>query len=156
MRVANIRRGGCYAARSSVVRLLGFAVAVLLFASPLPARAQVYWNAQSGDWSNGDNWWGYWSGTGTFGPGVPTSTNYACIYNGGTATIAQSGAECGYLSVGGTAGSGFVQMTDGSLTVQANGVFVGDTGLGNFTQSGGTSTVCVLALGENKDSSGAL
>ena len=53
------------------------AVAALLLLSSSAARADTYWNVTSGDWSSAGNWTS----------GLPTSSNNADIYNGGTVTI---------------------------------------------------------------------
>jgi hypothetical protein len=121
-------KGSCPAVNSSVA--LGSFVAVMLFGS-LQAHAQVYWSKSSGDWSGASNW---------IGNLVPTSTATAYINNGGTAGITQLGETCGTLSLGSSAGSGTVQMTGGSLYVAAN-EYVGNTGTGSFTQSGGTNSI---------------
>ena len=107
----------CWSARrrSSVVRLLGFAAAALLLLSSPPARADVTWSVASGDWSVATNW---------SGGALPTSTDNADIYNGGTATITTTGDVCSSLSLGSTAGSGAIQMTGGSLAV-GNYAYVG-------------------------------
>ena len=122
------------------------AAALLLLASP-SARADVTWTlTTTGDWSAATNW---------SGGAVPTSTDNADIYNGGTATITQTGEVCDNLSLGSTAGSGAINMTDGNLFVTFPGsVFVGYSGTGAFTQSGGTSSSWHLCVGYNAGSSG--
>ena len=129
----------------SFLRLFGIAVAVLLLLSSPSARADVTWTLTgTGDWSVATNWSG----------GVPASSGTADIYNGGTATITTTGDACSVLSLGNTAGSGFVQMTGGGLNV-SNSAYVGYTGTGNFTQSGGSNTISIgLYLGYNAGSSG--
>ena len=65
----------------------------------------------------------------------------ADIYNGGTATITTNGDACSNLYLGNNAGSGNVQMLGGSLTVATLGSeYIGYSGTGNFTQSGGTNS----------------
>jgi autotransporter-associated beta strand protein len=103
-----------------------------MFALSLHA-ANVSWNVpagQSGNWSTGTNWTG----------GAPTSSSTAYIVNGGTATVTALNATCGTLSLGSSAGSGAVQMTTGSLSA-VNNEYIGDSGTGNFTQSGGSNSV---------------
>ena len=110
-------------------------------------RADVTWSVQSGDWSIASNWGGT----------APTGSDTAWIVNGGTATISQLGETFGTLSLGSSAGSGTVQITAGSLATTGN-EYVGDSGLGSFTQSGGTNSVSssgVLFLGNTVSSSGA-
>ena len=119
------------------------AAAVLLLASP-PARADVFWKVQSGDWSSVGNWIG----------GLPTSTTTANISNNGTATISTTGDACEVLLLANGGGGGSVQMTGGSLTVSSSAL-VGGSGTGSFTQSGGTNTISSnLYLGYNPGSSG--
>ncbi|MGA2256244.1 MAG: autotransporter-associated beta strand repeat-containing protein, partial [Thermoguttaceae bacterium] len=84
--------------------------------------------SQSGDWLDPLNWGGT----------LPTGTDAAYIANGGTANVTSIGPICGTLSLGGSAGSGSVDMTDGSLS--AGWQYVGDSGAGTFTQSGGTNS----------------
>jgi autotransporter-associated beta strand protein len=118
------------------------AAAVLLFA-PGPARAQqTSWNVQSGDWSVGS----YWTA------GLPTNSTDAYIVNGGTATITTAGDTCNDLWLGSAAGSGTVQMTDGALS--AGTQYVGYSGTGTFTQSGGSNSAYALSLGASTGSSG--
>ena len=137
-------------AQPSVTGLFGLAAAALLLMSPPPARADITWTlTTTGDWSIPTNW---------SGGAVPTSRATADIFNGGTVTITRTGEVCYDLSLGGTAGSGFVQMTSGALAVSdtdVGGEFVGYTGVGNFVQSGGTNTVSnALLLGYMPGSSG--
>ncbi len=134
----------------SFLRFLGLAAAALLLLSSQPARADITWNVPSGDWSVATNW---------SGGAAPTSTDNADIFNGGTVTITESPEVCSTLSLGNTAGSGFAEMLDGSLTVNAslyyNGEFVGSSGIGCFTQSGGTHTIFTyLEVGAASGSSG--
>jgi autotransporter-associated beta strand protein len=132
------------AALSAAARLLGLIIAAVLSLSPVSARAQIYWQVPAGDWSTVANW----------GSVVPTGTDAAYIVNGGTATVTQLNATCGTLSLGGSTGSGSVQMTGGSLSVNCDET-VGDSGTGTFNQSGGTNSVANdLYLGNNTGSSG--
>ena len=128
----------------SFVRFLGFVATVLLLLSSPPARADTRGRYEIGDWSSAGNWSG----------GLPTSSTNADIFNGGTATITTTGDVCGSLSLGNTSGSGTIQMTGGSFTVNGS-AFVGYSGTGNFTQSGGTNTISSdLDLGYKLGSSG--
>ena len=104
------------AALSAAARLLGLIIAAVLSLSPVSARAQIYWQVPAGDWSTVANW----------GSVVPTGTDAAYIVNGGTATVTQLNATCGTLSLGGSTGSGSVQMTGGSLSVNCDET-VGDS-----------------------------
>ena len=119
-------RSSCRSTRLSAVGFASF-VAVVLLAS-LPVRADVYWSTSAGSWSNPGNWGGL----------VPTSSDNAWIVNGGTATITTMGDTCGTLSLGGSTGSGTVQMTDGEFDAISQNV--GYSGTGTFTQSGGTNS----------------
>jgi hypothetical protein len=129
------------------VLICGCVAAILLILSPWPAWADEYWSlspAQSGDWSVPGNWGG---------GAVPTSSDTAYIVNGGTAGVASIGPVCGTLSLGGTAGSGSLQMTGGSLYA-ASHEYVGNSGTGTFTQSGGTNTLTFFTLGNNANGNG--
>ncbi len=125
-------KGSCPAVRSAAA--LASFVAVVLVAS-MPAHAQVYWSASSGDWSGASNWTGHL---------VPTGTDSAWIVNSGTATVTTMNATCGSLSLGSPAGSGTVQMTGGSLSALASTENVGYSGTGNFVQSGGTNNASLV------------
>ncbi|MGO9113049.1 MAG: hypothetical protein ACLP9L_27775 [Thermoguttaceae bacterium] len=134
--------------RLLTVSFASFVVVVLM--TSLPARADVTWTlpaGQSGDWSVASNWGGT----------LPTSSDTATIVNGGTATITLLGEVCGTLSLGGSTGSGTVQMTNGGLSTGAQ--YVGSSGLGTFTQSGGINNINIydytgLYLANNAGSSG--
>ena len=131
--------------RFSALRFFGVAVAAVVLLSPLPARAQYYWQSLSStaDWSNAANWSG----------GLPTSSGTAYITNGGTANVTQTGEVCNNLVLGGT-GGGAVQMSGGSLS--ASYVYAGSGGAGAFGQSGGTNSIGVsLYLGYNSADSGS-
>ncbi len=141
-------RGGWRAARSLAAALTCF-MAVMLVDSA-PGHAQVYWSTSSGDWSVGSDW------SGNF---VPTSTDNAWIVNGGTANVTQLGETCGTLSLGSSAGSGAVQMAGGSLSERGY-EYVGSSGTGTFSQSGGTNTIIEteptgMYVGYNAGGSGA-
>ncbi len=130
---------------SPVVRLLGVAAAALLLLSSPPARADVTWNVVSGDWSSAGNW---------SGSIVPTGTDNADIFNGGTVTITTTGDVCSSLCLDSSTGSGSIQMTDGALAV-GNSAVLGYSGTGNFAQSGGTNAISyALYVGEHSGGSG--
>ncbi len=122
-------RGGWRAARSLAAALTCF-MAVMLVDSA-PGHAQVYWSTSSGDWSVGSDWSGNL---------VPTSTDNAWIVNGGTANVTQLGETCGTLSLGSVAGDGTVQMTGGGLSATSS-EYIGSSGPGTFSQSGGTNSL---------------
>ena len=120
-----------YRSYSSILRLLSVAAAAFLLLSP-PARAQCYWQVQSGDWSNPSNWSG----------GVPTSNDPAEL-RFGTVSITLPGEVCDTLVLS----NGNVQMSSGGLT---GFLYVGWAGPGTFSQSGGTTTSGELDLGLNE------
>ena len=122
-------------ARVSRLGLLGCAAVAILIMLPTSVQADVNWNVSSGDWSIVSNW-----NTGV----LPTSADSATIANGGTASITTTGPQCESLSLGGSDGSGTVQMTAGSLSASLQ--TVGDSGMGSFTQSGGTNNAGNLFL----------
>src|SRR5208282_3181824 len=98
----------CRAARLSAVGFASF-LAVFVMTSP-PVHADVTWTlpaGQAGDWSDSANW----------SAGVtPTGADTAYVANGGTATITLPGNVCDTLSLGGSAGSGFLLITGGTLS----------------------------------------
>ncbi len=127
--------------------LCGFVAAVSLLNFAAPARAQTYWQSLSStdDWSTSADW----------SNGLPTSSATAYITDGGTANITTAGDACNTLSLGGTAGSGAINMTGGALS--ANNTYVGFSGTGAFAQSGGTNEISnngSLYVGYNSGSSG--
>lgn len=90
---------------------------------------------------------------------MPTSTDYAYIQNDDTAKITQTGEECDSL-VSGSTNPGTVEMSDGSLIVGYN-EYIGYSGTGKFTQTGGIHTSFVYPhmsygqyLGYNSGSTG--
>ena len=111
------------------LRFFGFAAAAILLLSSAPVRADITWNVPSGDWSVATNWSG---GT------VPTSTDNADIYDGGTVSITETGETCSGLSLGG------VRKRNRSNDVRGpdvtNPVYVGPHGAG-LLQSGGMSII---------------
>ncbi len=128
---------------------LGIVAAVIVLTVALPARADITWTRSAdvtGDWSVATNW---------SGGAVPTSTDNADVFNGGTASITTTADACSNLSLGSTAGSGSIQMYGGMLNV-GNAVAVGYSGTGNFSQSGGTSTIARgLTIGAGSGSNGS-
>ena len=131
----------------AAVRFLGILAAGNLFlASPVARGGSYTWQVLSGDWSVASNWGGT----------LPTGSDTADIFNGGTATVTTMAPTCGTLSLGSSAGSGTVQMTGGGLSA-ASCESVGDSGTGTFVQSGGTNSVGSLGylyLGYNLGGSG--
>jgi autotransporter-associated beta strand protein len=115
-----------------------------LLASPAARGATYSWQAAQDDWSVASSWGGV----------LPSRSDYAYITNGGTASITLSGASCYSLSLGNGAGSGNVQLTGGVLAPTTD-EFVGDTGTGSFTQSGGNNNARSVYLGINPGSSGS-
>ncbi|MGA2256730.1 MAG: autotransporter-associated beta strand repeat-containing protein [Thermoguttaceae bacterium] len=133
-------RGIIPAGRRSAVPFVAFLAVVVL--TSLQARAYVDWTlpaGQVGDWSVASNW----------GGNLPTNNDEAFVLNGGTVTITMPGEICGALSLGSSAGSGTVQMTGGGL-ITSDGQYVGYSGTGTFTQSGGTNSIRgLIFLGVN-------
>jgi autotransporter-associated beta strand protein len=128
--------------------ICGAVVALALTATFEAHAANVYWTlapSQSGDWSSTANW----------GGNLPTSNDTAYIVNGGTATVTTIDATCGTLSLGSAAGSGSVQMNSGELAARSN-EYVGYSGTGTFSQSGGTNSLngYDLYLGADTGSNG--
>ena len=122
---------------------LGFATLAVLLLALSSAQADEYWTVSSGDWSAVANWGGV----------LPTSLDTAYVVNGGTATVTLSGETCSTLSLGGTAGTGTLQMTGGDLSTASE--YLGYAGTGSFTQSDGTNNVSWgLYLGYGSGSSG--
>jgi autotransporter-associated beta strand protein len=117
---------------------LGLAAAALLLAAAPQSRGDETWTAPaSGDWSAPSNW----------SLAVPGPGDNAFILNGGTADITTAldtlpGATCGNLILGdtGSANSGTIQMTGGSLSATYN-ENVGNWGTGTFNQSGGVNSL---------------
>ena len=123
--------------------LLGIVVAgTSLLAAPVARGASYSWQVQSGNWSVASNWGGT----------LPSNSDTACVANGGTVNVTVS-ETCGALSLGNGEGSGTVQMTGGGLS--AGTQYVGVSGTGTFSQSGGTNaSYANLYLGYNAGSSG--
>jgi autotransporter-associated beta strand protein len=121
--------------------LLALAIALALVCE---ANGATYsWSTLSGDWSTASNWGGT----------LPTVNDYAYIANAGTVNVTQTGATCGTLTVGNSAGSGAVQMTGGSLTAKL--AYLANGSAGAFTQSAGTAAFSSnLYLGNNLGDNG--
>src|SRR3972149_3600340 len=127
--------------------LLVFMPAAFLLLCPSSAKAtDRYWNAASGDWSDTDPC--PWS-LGT----EPTASDNAYINNGGTASVTQSAEWCSSLYLGGD-DTGGIEMIDGTLSTSFS-AFIGYTGTGTFTQTGGTNSISTLVLGNISGSSGS-
>jgi autotransporter-associated beta strand protein len=118
-------------------------VLVALGFSAAQARADEYWSAPSGDWSNPANW---------SGSNVPQSTDYANVNNSGTVDITLPGAVCSNLGVW----NGYVQMQSGSLATTGQISLSRDDSNdhGSFTQLGGTVSAAFLVMGGPWGSSG--
>ena len=116
---------------------------ILLY--PLGACADTYWNAESSDWSTATSWTA----------GLPTSSTDAYFYNGGVATVSQTGEMCGNLYLGSAVLSGAIALQSGGLAVNGNAQ-IGYAGTGAFTQTGGTQTISkALFVGSGLGSSGS-
>jgi autotransporter-associated beta strand protein len=117
--------------KSFILRLGLFCLAMAI---PLlkPSSAQAvnyYWSVTNGDWSDPHSWGG---------TKVPTAGDNVYIANDGTANITQSESfwnlTIGYAGLG----TGYVNMTGGTLSPLLNSIFaVGYTNDGTFDQSGG-------------------
>ena len=69
--------------------------------------------------------------------GLPTSADNADIYNNGTATVTKTGDVCSNLVLGGTTGSGTLNVSGtGGLTIGQT-LFVGTNGTGTLNITGG-------------------
>jgi autotransporter-associated beta strand protein len=128
------------------VGLLCLTAAVLLLSTSSAEAVYYTWNlgsGVSGDWTSADSW--------TPAGGPPTTSDYAYINNGGTASIT-SASSCNYLYVGqtytgATDPTGHIVMTSGSLTLPyAGAIYVGNTATGTIEQSGGIVTNGGLGL----------
>src|SRR5262249_50101187 len=123
---------------------IAFVLTCTAFGSPMCA-ATYSWNVPSGDWSIDTNWSG----------AVPSNDDMAIVSNGGTASVTLPGATCNSLSLGDAAAStGFVQMTDGSLTINQL-LLIALSGSGGFEQSGGYNSISsALVLGNESGAVG--
>jgi autotransporter-associated beta strand protein len=124
-----------------------YAVSVAIFCAIFTATSQAAdYSRQvaSGDWSVGSNWGGT-------GANLPIVNAY--IANGGTAIVSSSGQGCSYLTLGTSAGAGTLQLLGGSF--RAANQYIGYSGTGTFTQSGGTNNnFSILLLAYNVGSYG--
>ena len=132
------------------------AVALLLLAAALPAKADNSWIGQSGstgDWTTAINW---------LVPLPPLQTDNVTIANGGTARIANATALARNLYLGATGTSGSLRIESGTLSMSTNagtGIFIG-SGLASralLLQTGGevraaTGQVRILSIGTGTDS----
>jgi autotransporter-associated beta strand protein len=130
---------------SNLPGLLGFSFAAILLLRPTVASSDVtLWQVSAGGWSTAANW----------DHGEPTADDYACIYNGGTATITQNDEVCQYIKLGASSGTGTIEMTGGSLDVALDSV-IGDNNTGTFNQRGGSNTIAnTLYLAYSSGSNG--
>ena len=125
--------------RGLAIRLFSLAAIMFLLPALMPVRAKAqsydYWLPQSGDFSVSSNWSG----------GLPFQ--YACIDNGGTAIVNQTGAYVDGLFLGDSNGSGTVQLT--GANVYFSPAYVGWNGTGTITQSAGAASIPFLDLSAN-------
>jgi hypothetical protein len=120
------------------VAILVVLAGVISAAGSVSNAASYYWQTSAGDWSVPANWGGT----------VPGPYDWTYIDNGGTATISLGGMQAYNLYLGDTAGSGAVNMTGGSFSPTQSD-YVGYSGAGAFTQSGGTDSASTWYLGYN-------
>jgi hypothetical protein len=117
-------------------------LAVIVF-SPLAATAAtISWTGTTGDWSDPANWGGT----------RPTSSDDAYITNGGTANVTVGQSDiCSnfYLDSSDSGQPGTVVMTGGSIEYH-NQQYVGYSGVGTFTQSGGRTYTTIPGQMEHK------
>ncbi|HUT59013.1 MAG TPA: PEP-CTERM sorting domain-containing protein [Phycisphaerae bacterium] len=113
------------AARGALVVLSLLAAVTVSFPGQAQA-ADTYWDANAGNWSDANNW----------SAGEPNANVNAIISNGGTATITEANEACRDLYVGKLASeTGSVVVSSGSLNTKE--AYIGSSGDGNFTQTGG-------------------
>ncbi len=126
---------------------------VMVLSLQATKAATISWTGTTGDWSDPTNWGGT----------LPTSSDDAYITNDGTADVSQGQSDiCNnlYLGNSGTGQSGTILMNGGSIT-WTHAEYVGYSGIGTFTQSGGATNshsgiydLEALYLGYNPGSSG--
>jgi autotransporter-associated beta strand protein len=126
----------------SAPSILSSVIAILVIASPLAKGAAYTWQIASGDWSAASNWGGT----------LPTKNDFAYVADGGTVTISTLTPTCSTLALG-SGSSGNVSLSAGSLAVMSY-EYVGDSGAGFFSQSGGTNNSVFLVVGNNIASAG--
>ena len=114
--------------------LMGVIAVLLPWNPPQAFSASCYWRVGTGDWSTASNW----------NSAVPSSSDDAYIQNGGAANITQAGQQAANLYLGGSGGSGTIDMTNGGLSVSYEDI--GDSGTGTFNQSKGTHNVTYLTI----------
>ncbi len=140
----------CWGLRKQFGRSRGAMTIVLAAATSLllpcarSFAANHTWAVSTGEWSLASNWGGT----------LPNAADYAYVVNGGTVTVATSGAVCGALSLGSSVSSGTVWMTGGSFIAAGGGQYVGDSGTGRFAQSGGTNSGLQVYIGASAGSDG--
>ena len=132
---------GASLTRGSILALVLFLSPWAVFVSTLATRASAatyYWAPSSGNWSVASNW-----------GGTVTSSDYACISNGGTATITLTSATCYGLDLGvhNTTQGGTILMTSGSLNCSTYETVGQGYGQVTFNQAGGTNQTNVLYVG---------
>lgn len=106
------------------------ALLVIVLGPQATKAATINWTGTTGDWSDSTNWGGT----------LPTYSDDAYI-NGVTANVTQSGEICNnlYLDESGSGQSGTIEMTGGSLENYTSD-YIGYSGKGTFTQSGGINS----------------
>jgi hypothetical protein len=104
-----------------------------LAAAHIVSADDISWQGGVGDWFSVSNWLDQNNGLNQ----VPGSSDNAYIDNGGTAQISYGSGAADNLNV--DFGSGCVLSGIGSLSVGGTG-YVGYSGTGTFTQSGGTAS----------------
>ena len=122
-----------------------------------PKQQSSLWNASSGDWSNAANWLsGQWNYSNNLGTGT-------VIDNGGTANITTAVSDLsndGNIFLGDAGGSGWVNMTGGTLAGSGSNPacerFGVAAGSGVFTQSGGINSPYAPAIGIDQGNYSAL
>jgi autotransporter-associated beta strand protein len=127
--------------------------AVLVLAIPLmpsATAATITWTGTTGDWTDLTNWGGI----------LPTSSDDAYITNGGTANMSNKWGKCNnlYLGDSGSGNSGTVQINGDGGFGYMHCAYIGYSGIGTFTQSGGNKwpflDAYMLYVGYNLGSSG--
>ena len=94
-----------------------------------------------------------------WGGNLPGPADEVYVINGGTAAITLAGAVCNDLFLGdpNSTNSGTVQISGSGSLSATNNEYLGNTGTGTFTQSGGTNSIgSYLYLGSNSPSSAGI
>jgi autotransporter-associated beta strand protein len=126
--IRDIRKLAFHRPRLSV--LIATAI-IVLNSSVTKAATSYYWRVASGSWSTASNWGG---------TTLPTSSDYACIQNSGTATIDKY-ARCDTLYLGGPVSGAVELISGGELMANRERIGEGSLTTGTFTQNGGVNIV---------------